>query len=189
MSTEFLTQLVILATAVVGLYKAATYTPGRSKSGNEHTKSSNGGDESGSGSSTVADIFEGLVSFIGIFAFMLVMPAFIWAFVWITSNIGGSSSSKESAQYKLNYEVPTEPSNIEMMLISASQIPYESARGEALKGVSDFALKQGEIEVATAAAVAIPYESARGKQLQQVISHVKSMPPTVTPNKALNTDP
>ncbi|MEZ8257407.1 hypothetical protein BCU92_02570 [Vibrio cyclitrophicus] len=164
MSTELITQLIILATAVVGLYKAATYKPADP----EHIGSNEPG--------PVSAAFAGLISFLGIFAFMLAMPAFIWAFTWITGNIGSSHSSEPTVQYEIAYKPSENPSNIELMLIAASQIPYESSRGQALEIVSDRALSEGNFRIATVAASAIPYESSRGSQLREIVDKLSEIP-------------
>ncbi len=164
MSTELITQLIILATAVVGLYKAATYKPAEPEN--------SGANEPG----PVSEAFAGLISFFGVFAFMLAMPAFIWVFTWITGNIGFSRSSEPSVQYEIAYKPSENPSKIELMLIAASQIPYESSRSQALEIVSDQALAIGDFKIATVAASAIPYESSRGNQLREIVDKLSEMP-------------
>lgn len=164
MSTELITQLIILATAVVGLYKAATYKPANP----EHSSPNEPG--------PVSEAFAGLISFFGVFAFMLAMPAFIWAFTWITGNIGSSRSSEPAVQYEIAYKPSENPSNNELMLIAASQIPNESSRGQALEIVSDRALSEGDFRIATVAASAIPHKSSRGSQLREIVDKLNEIP-------------
>jgi hypothetical protein len=174
MSTELVIQLIILATALVGLYKAATFKSAES--------SSDGKGEP----SPVSEAVAGLLNFVGIFAFMLAMPAFIWAFTAITSNIGTSSSSSrsEAVQYTIPYEVSKTPSQTELMLIAASQIPYDSSRGSALEKVSNFAIKTGDYKIAVLAASSIPYESSRGSQLEKVVESIEKQAGEKLPNKS-----
>lgn len=164
MSTELITQIIILATAIVGLYKAATYKPADA----EHSGSSEPG--------PITEALAGLISFFGVFAFMLAMPAFIWAFTWITSNIGSSSSEKPAVQYEVAYKPSEKPSNVELMLIAASQIPSDHSRGQALKIVAERAVSEGDFQVATAAASAIPSEYSRGNQLREIVDYLNKMP-------------
>jgi len=169
-STELVTQLIILATALVGLYKAATFRPG---SRGETNSSASRDDRSGNG---ITAMLTPLLGFVGYFGFLLAFPLFIWAFTWITGNIGSSSSSAPASQYELAYEAPENPTNIEIMLISASQIPNEYSRGQALEIVSDLALSEGDLRIATVAASAIPNEYSRGNQLQNIVDILKKMP-------------
>ncbi|MBE1274614.1 hypothetical protein [Enterovibrio baiacu] len=176
MSTELVTQLIILATALVGLYKAATFKSAESSSDGKAEPS------------PVSEAVAGLLNFVGIFAFMLAMPAFIWAFTAITSNIGSSSSRSEAVQYTIPYEVSKTPTQTELMLIAASQIPYDSPRGSALEKVSDFAIKAGDYKVAVLAASSIPYESTRGSQLEKVVASIEKQAGEKLPNKKINKD-
>jgi hypothetical protein len=176
MSTELVIQLIILATALVGLYKAATY------------KSAEGSSDDKAGTSPVSEAVAGLLNFVGIFAFMLAMPAFIWAFTTITGNIGSSSSRSEAVQYSIPYEVSKEPSKTELMLVAASQIPYDATRGSELEKVSNFAIKAGDYKVAVLAAASIPYEASRGNQLAKVVESIEKQSSVKLPNKKINKD-
>ena len=166
MDTQLVTQLIILATAIVGLYKAATYMP----EDTSKQKSTNGDPH------PLADLLTGLLSFAGVFAFMLIMPAFIWAFTAITNNIDKSSdkNSAPTPQYSIPFEIAENPSDLELMLVAASQIPYESSRGSALNEVVEKSLSKCEINIALAAAIAIPYESSRGSALKRVMETIDS---------------
>ncbi len=165
MNTELVTQLIILATAVVGLYKAATYKP----------DGANGNKSESSEPHPLADLFTGLLSFAGVFAFMLIMPAFVWAFTAITNNIGSSSETEEETpQYSLSYDLPADPSDLDLMLVAASQIPYRNSRGEALERLTETALSTCEIRLALASAIAIPYRNSRGDVLEKVIETIES---------------
>ena len=179
MSTELVTQIVILLTAVVGLYKAATYHPPGVKDSEA---------EAGSKREAPA-IFDALLSYAGIFGFMLIMPAFVWAFTAITSHMSSSSSGKKepTPQYSITYKVPENPSALDMELVAASQIPYENSRGDALQKLSERSLAACQIRLAITAALAIPYENSRGDALSKVIDVInngrcekpnKSMQPT-----------
>lgn len=174
MSTELVTQLIILATALVGLYKAATF------------KSAENSTDGKAEPSPVSEAVSGLLNFVGIFAFMLAMPAFIWAFTTITENIGSSSKRSEPVQYSIPYEVSKDPSKAELMLVAASQIPYDSSRVSALEKVSNFAISVGNYKVAVLAAASIPYESSRGSQLAKVVESIEKETGEKLPNKPIN---
>ena len=179
MSTELVTQIVILLTALVGLYKAATYHPPSVKSAET---------EPGTKREAPA-IFDALLSYAGIFGFMLIMPAFVWAFTAITSHMNSSTSSEKrpTPQYSITYQVPENPSTLDLELVAASQIPYENSRGDALRKLTERALASCQIRLAITAATAIPYENSRGDALSKVIDVIdngrcekpnKSMQPT-----------
>lgn len=159
MNIEQITHLIILATALVGLYKAAAYRPRKSE---EHVP--------GSPPSHLSQLFTGLLSFAGVFAFMLLMPAFIWAFTGITKNIGETSKNLDRLpQYAFSYKLSEAPTNFEFMLVAASQIPNENQRGTELGNLAMKALKKCDVRVALAAATAIPNDAKRGSALSKVI--------------------
>lgn len=173
MSTELVTQLVILATAVVGLYKAATYKPVETARG-----------EKGGEPGPVSVIFAGLLSYVGVFGFMLVMPAFIWAFTAITSNIGTSAKKAPEVTYSIPHQVSSKPSTAELLLVAASHIPYDADRRDALVKVVDYSLTHGEEKIAVLSAAAIPYYDARRDELNKVVEVLASMP--ADPNNPLH---
>ncbi|OHU90552.1 MULTISPECIES: hypothetical protein [Pseudoalteromonas] len=176
MNTELVTQLIILATALVGLYKAATF------------KSAENSTDGKVEPSPVSEAVARLLDFVGIFAFMLAMPAFIWAFTTITENIGSSSKRSEAVQYSIPYEVSKDPSKAELMLAAASQISYETSRGSALEKVSNFAISAGNYQVAVLAAASIPYEPSRDSQLAKVVDSIEKEARGKLPNKQINKD-
>ncbi len=165
MDTELVTQLIILATAIVGLYKAATYKPAGSVE-----KKSNVGE-----AHPLSDLLTGLLSFAGVFAFMLIMPAFIWAFTAITSNIGKTSNENTPIpQYSVPFKISESPSDLELMLVAASQIPYKNSRSAALNEVVEKSLSKCEINIALAAATAVSYKNSRGSTLKKVMEAIDS---------------
>ena len=179
MSTELVTQIVILLTALVGLYKAATY----------HPPSANKSETEAGQKRKAPAVFDALLSYAGIFGFMLIMPAFVWAFTAITSHLNSSTSAekKPPPQYSITYHVPENPSPLDLELVAASQIPYENSRGDALQKLIVRALAACQIGLAITAASAIPYENSRGDALSKVIDAIsngrcekpnKSMQPT-----------
>jgi len=179
MTTELVTQIIILATALVGLYKAANYKSKAGESMAEHKKTD----------TPLHLAFTGILSYLGFFGFMLAMPAFVWAFTWITSHTPKKEAKYNTEQYSIPYQIPSNPSNIDLMLISASQIPYESARGESLEKVVDIALKNRDIKIAITAAKAIPYEAARGEALEKVLTEIIKIESEKEPNKSLKDAP
>jgi|GEM_PF-5195362 len=179
MSTELVTQIVILLTALVGLYKAATYRPPGIVDSDVKTGSKR----------EAPAIFDALLSYAGIFGFMLIMPAFVWAFTAITSHMNSSSSKKKdpSPQYSITYKVPENPSTLDLELVAASQIPYENNRGDALQKLSDRSLAACQIKLAITAALAIPYENSREDALSKVINVIHNGQ-CEKPNKSKETD-
>jgi len=87
-------------------------------------------------------------------------------------------------QYSIPYQVSASPSNPELMLAAASQIPYESSKSEALKKVVAQSLESGNTKIAVLAATAIPYESVRSEQLTTIVEYIAKQKATM-PNKPL----
>ncbi|OOE84587.1 hypothetical protein BZG73_09980 [Salinivibrio siamensis] len=177
MTTELVTQLIILATALVGLYKAATFRPAKT----EESPSSEGGTTRSGGS--ITEILEPMIGFVGYFGFMLAFPAFIWAFSWITSNMPSPSDRQDEVVFSIPYEVSDTPSKAELMFIAANSISYSSSKGEALEAVVAYALKNNNEKIAILAASSIPYSSRSREQLEKIVKHIAT--DTTEPNKSM----
>ena len=159
MNTELVTQLVILATAVVGLYKAATFRH-RPAKGAE------------------ASIATGKKSFLsdfwdlgGVLLFMLAFPAFIWLFMKIMLNMSVDLDKSEPPTF---VSVPKAASELEMQMIAAANVPNENQRGEALKVGVESALSQSDYRIAISAAGAIPNENTKGDELQKIVETLRA---------------
>lgn len=177
MSTELVTQLIILATALVGLYKAATFRPAKTE---DSHSSESGASHSGS---SIAEMLEPLLGFVGYFGFMLAFPAFIWAFSWITSNMPSSSDRQDEVVYSIPYEASDNPSKAELMFIAANSISYSSSKGDALEAVVAYALKNNNEKIAILAASSIPHSSRSREQLEKIVQHISSE--ATEPNKSM----
>lgn len=164
MNTELITQLIILATAIVGLYKAATYKPSISNTDKSRSTEPH----------PISNLFTGLLNFAGVFAFMLIMPAFVWAFTAISNNIDKNSSQQVVQQYSLPYKLSNSPTNLELMLIAANKIPNMTSRAEALEKITTKALKECELRLALAAATEIPNQNNKSEKLEEFIEYVSS---------------
>lgn len=164
MDLELITKLVILATAIVGLYKAATFN---------RQKRQSGGAEMGKPSESLGT-FSAFFDLIGLFLFMLAFPAFIWAFSWITGNIGKASSRSGASDTAQIVTISDTGSPTEIAYIAAVNIPGSSGRTEALIKVVAFALEKKDFKTATLAANAIPGSSAKTEQLQKVVDAIQA---------------
>lgn len=124
---------------------------------------------------------------------MLLMPAFVWAFTAITSQVNSSSSRKKERkkepfpQYSIAYKVPENPSTLDLELVAASQIPYENSRGDALQKLSERSLAACQIRLAITAAMAIPHKNSREDALSKVINVIHNGR-CEKPNKSKETD-
>lgn len=174
LSMDLITKLVILATAIVGLYKAATFS--RDKSGKlESTANS---DEKKSRSIST---FPALFELVGVLLFMLAFPAFIWGFSWITRNIASSSSAQSHNIAVASAPLSANPSPVELAYVAASSIPNTQEKTASLTEVVGFALKEKEFKTAILAATAIPNTYAQTDQLKLVVSAIQQ---AAVPNTA-----
>ena len=159
---ELVTQIVILATALVGLYKAATFhrsTPAEPKEEGEKM----------SYKLPFSDFFD----LIGIFLFMLAFPAFIWAFSWITTSTPKAISSSESVEIvQPQFEIGSNPSEEELLLVAASSIPSTHTKNEALEKIVSFALQNKNYKVAVSAAATIPSTHTKNEQLKRIVDAI-----------------
>lgn len=175
-STELITKIVILATAVVGLYKAATVkekkievdTEGQAK------KSAKGGES----------MFAPLYGLAGVMLFMLAFPAFVYAFTWITSQVPKAIRSPSNVVETAAPSLQSSASTIELSYIAASRIPGERDRGEALAKVATAAVKAKDFKNAIMAASGIPNERDRGEQLKRIVDAIaEPQPAAATPQQ------
>ena len=171
MSTELVLQLIILATAVVGLYKAATF--GRQKTLKEPEMERQPVSSDGDKNSTLGEFFQPLFAMAGFFLFLLVFPAFVWAFIWITSNM---SSTRLDSSAESEYSIPFEPSETltetEVMFLAAVNMSFGGQRNAELEKVVKYALEQEDLRMALLAANAMSSGSPRNRQLQLIVDHV-----------------
>lgn len=170
---DLVTKVVILATALVGLYKAATFGRGKRPSPTDSEKSSQG-------SSHTPSSFTALFELVGLLLFMLAFPAFIWAFSWITKSMSSSSSTNTVLEPVAAIALDTATSPAELAYVAASSISNTHERTGALKGVVAFAVKRGEFKTAIVAAVAIPSTYDQAEQLKVVADALQS---SSAPNK------
>ncbi|WP_167631981.1 hypothetical protein [Mariprofundus ferrooxydans] len=178
MTTELVTQIIILATALVGLYKAATFHRGKSVTTNGEPSKAKENEST----------FSALFDLVGVLLFMLAFPAFIWAFSWITSNMTSSSSSEQEYEIAIPFTVNSESTTSELMYVSALRIPNIISRGESLTKVVTHSLANKEYRVAILAASAIPNIFTRGKQLERIVDEINKTQISSSkdaPNKAL----
>jgi hypothetical protein len=170
LSMDLVTKVVILATALVGLYKAATFGKGKPPSTTES-------DESPQTGRRVPSTFSALFELVGMLLFMLAFPAFIWAFSLITKSMSGSSSTSPAQKPAVAISIDSATSPAELAYVAANAISNTHDRTTALKGVVDFALKRGEFKTAITAAAAIPNSYDQAAQLTLVAQALRSPPP------------
>jgi hypothetical protein len=164
---DLITKIVILATAIVGLYKAATFSRGKPDASDSTT-------ETTTKKSRAPSSFSALFELVGVLLFMLAFPAFIWGFSWITRNIAGSSSapSQHTAVASVSISAATTPS--ELAYVAADSIPNTYEKTAALSEVVALAMKAGEFKTAIAAATAIPNTNVQTEQLKLVLKAIQS---------------
>ncbi|MFH4533190.1 hypothetical protein WMQ26_07865 [Vibrio diabolicus] len=159
---ELVTQIVILATALVGLYKAATF----------HSAQKEGDGNQVNGKSSISSTFADLFELVGILLFMLAFPAFIWAFSWVVGNVGNGFSSGSSVIENTEILVTKDSSDAEMMFVAAIALNSSSQKNSALVKVVDFAVAQKEYSVAIMAANEMSSSSRINENLEKIITSI-----------------
>lgn len=175
LSMDLITKLVILATAIVGLYKAATFS--REKSG-AFESAANGTQKMSRSKSSFSALFE----LVGVLLFMLAFPAFIWGFSWITRNIASNSSLQSHNIAAASLPLSSNLTAAELAYVAANNIQDSYARTASLTEVVGFVLKEKDFKIAILAATAIPDNYAQSNQLKLVISAIQQ---STMPNSAL----
>lgn len=163
MTMELITQLIILATAVVGLYKAATFhraIPEAAKQEGEKQKKSG----------SFSDFFD----LIGMLLFMLAFPAFLYAFMWIMSSLPNAITSSSSAEDLPAIVISKESTSGEVMLAAALNITSSHTRNEQLQGIITYAMSENDYETALRAASAISSSYTKNEELEKIIKELSS---------------
>lgn len=178
LSMDLITKLVILATAIVGLYKAATFSLGKSRS---LENAANDTQKKSRSKSSFSALFE----LVGVLLFMLAFPAFIWGFSWITRNIASNSSVQSHKIAAASLPLSSNLSADELAYVAANNIPDIYAKTASLTEVVGFALKEKDFRIAILAATAIPNTYAQTNQLKLVVSAIQQ---STMPNSALKAE-
>ncbi|HGS5148059.1 TPA: hypothetical protein ACMDT9_003956 [Vibrio parahaemolyticus] len=159
---ELVTQIVILATALVGLYKAATF----------HSAQKEGDGNQVDGKFSIPSTFAALFELVGILLFMLAFPAFIWAFSWVVGNVGNGFSPGSSAIENTEIVLTKDSSDAEMMFVAAIALSSSSQKNSALVKVVDFAVAQKDYSVAIMAANEMSSSSRVNENLEKIITSI-----------------
>ena len=164
MNMDLITKIVILATAVVGLYKAATY---------KISKPAVSTHEVVEGKKLKKDsIFTDLHQLVGRFLFMLAFPAFMFGFMWVMQTGKALTYSQISKSDSNSIVLPESSSPSELAYIAATKIPRSDDEGNALAEVVRFAILMKDYKIAIMAAAAIQYQDEKGKQLMLVVHSI-----------------
>ena len=156
---ELVTQIVILATAIVGLYKAVTFhhskpEPAQQIEGQEPKSTS-----------AFSDFFD----LIGIFLFMLAFPAFLYAFMWIMSSLPNAMSSSSNTKEIPTVEISAASTSSEVMLVAALNITSNHNRNEQLKKTIIYAMSNQDYKTALLAASSISSTYVKNEELEKII--------------------
>jgi hypothetical protein len=176
---DLITKIVILATAVVGLYKAATFSRGKSDGSDDTSETPNKKPRT---PSSFSDLFE----LLGVLLFMLTFPAFIWGFSWITRNIASNSAVQTQHNAIASISVTAASTPSELAYVAADSIPNAHEKTSVLTEVVALALKAGEFKTAISAATAIPNTNVKTEQLKLV---VKAIQAAAVPNTSFQGTP
>lgn len=162
---ELVTQIVILATAMVGLYKAVTFhhnkpKPAQPVEGQEQKATS-----------TFSDFFD----LIGIFLFMLAFPAFLYAFMWIMSSLPNAMSSSSNSEEIPIVKISAKSTSSEVMLAAALNITSSHNRNEQLKKTISYAMANKDYSTALVAASSISSTYVKNEELEKIIEFMSRL--------------
>lgn len=161
MMMELITKIIILATAVVGLYKASTFHRGKPTQVRQEGQKK---------ASSFSDFFE----LIGVFLFMLAFPAFLYAFMWIMSSLPNAISSSSNTNEFPIIEISKNSPISEVMLTAALNITNSYTRDKQLQSIIKFAISNKDYVTALKAAASISSSVKKDQELEKIIKAVSS---------------
>lgn len=167
MSGEFidlLTKIVLLAIALIGLYKASKYRSGSDASEGASPKVKGSDDDS---------IWSFFVEFSGYFALVLVPMGFMFLFqfgIVKLTELHETVSPEDQSIPELHLD--PDSTELEIMLAAAIRVKSSVRKGQRLTEVVTKALEEGDFEVAIRAASAIPSNVTSDQQLKRVMDAI-----------------
>ncbi|MGE0252861.1 MAG: hypothetical protein AB7O99_09005 [Dongiaceae bacterium] len=156
---DLLTQLIILATALVGLYKAATF----------HRSRSEGDSDSKALKPKLPGMFSDLLEFGGVFLFMLAFPAFLWAFMAIMTGMQKTLKKEPIAQAKEVVQLSEGASIEEIRLAAAGAMSNSISRDDELQKIISEALAACNFTYAVKAASMISNSIEKDEELAKIV--------------------
>jgi hypothetical protein len=174
---ELVAKIIVLATALVGLYKAAVFGSKRGRS--QETPQ----DHSRHGVGIVSD----LAPLAGVFLFMLAFPLFVWAFMAIMQGMMKTTRLNAYSEATAPITLSHAASPDEVMLYAALSINGSDDKEHALEIVVEHALGNRSYRIAAQAAVQMPSTRGRSEQLTKVVNALASVSPaeTTSPFRAM----
>jgi len=176
---ELITQIVILGTAIVGLYKVAKYTP---RSERKESSGTNSTEKRPSSSSGLLQYFEPFFGLIGVLSFMIAIPLGLWAYMWIMNNMvhvfdDKPSKSKTEAISPNTYDTSLKTKNLTekglksyIVLQTALQVSDFSKKDELINQSINTALKSEAYSVAIDAVSHLSSSSKQDEMLLKIIN-------------------
>ena len=167
MSGEFvdlLTKIVLLAIALIGLYKAAKYRS-RSESSEGATPTVKKSDGDG--------VWALFMEFAGYFALILIPLAFMFLFQFSIRKLTELNETEPSPiQNVPELQLSSDPSDLEIMLAAAVRVRNSASKGNQLTDLVTLALEEGDFEIAIRAASAIPNSATSDRQLKRIMEAI-----------------
>ena len=156
---ELLVQLVILATALVGLYKAVTLGPEPSK---------------GRGTSRIQSDhpFKMLLEMAGMWGTILLVPAFMLGLMWImktTQSLATGNESRSSIRV-----VETQASDLGYLLAAAGALRDREERETRIRDALAVALSKKDYRVALSAAGELHDREEGQEAVRKIIQYIKT---------------
>lgn len=173
---QLITQIIILATALVGLYKVARFSAKRSS--NKEPAALSPTTSSGSLKRFFSH-FEDFFELLGMFAFMLAFPLFVWAFMWVMNNMIEVFDEKQTPKASLGPEyietlkemshMPEKGSRSYIILKASEYLSSSSKRNELLKKAAEIAIQEKAFEIAILSVSGISSSREHDSMLAKII--------------------
>ena len=161
MTIDLITKIIILLTALVGLYKAATFhkTKNVDKDGNVVENKNH---------------FSDFIELFGIFLFMLAFPAFVFAFMWILGKMPDAINlNKNSIVFVHDVKITNNSSKEELMLFSALEIKDKYSRDKVLQELIEIEISKKSFYSAVRIASYLTDKYTQERELSKIISVLK----------------
>jgi len=178
-ATKLITQLVILATALVGLYKVIKFQP-QQKASRQKTEQ----DKKKSGFISYFEPFFGLLA---VLTFLLAFPVFVYLFSLITTSTTNLFDKKDTtkrnevilekeAEIAKKIAIRAEDLSVEQhkcyyLYMTALQVDFSKEKANLLTETVNDALEIGFYELAILAASQIEFSKRKDDTLFQIVNH------------------
>jgi len=173
---QIIAQIIILATALVGLYKVARFMPKRSSNKDPVAVASS---TSFGSLKRFFSHFEDFFELLGVLAFILVFPLFLWAFMWVMNNMVHVFDEKQTPKASVESEyvetlkkvadISEKGSKSYIILKASEYLSSSSERNEFSKKAAEIAMQEKAFEVAILSVSGISNSREHDNMLTKII--------------------